>query len=70
MVVCLLESRGSTSYYDDNVWSRAGTMSQTPQPDKSFLCQLEDLEPHEQDREAEITSIKEEIRATVEAWDH
>lgn len=65
MHLILLQSCGSTSYHTDDEWSGAGIVSQTPQPDEPFLCQLEDLDSRKQDRLTEITRMREELRGEI-----
>lgn len=42
--------------------SGAGTISQTPQPNESYLCRLEDLKTCEQERQTQIMRMREEMR--------
>lgn len=71
MAVCYhsLESCGSTFLRCKRSWVWCWYMSHAPKPDETFLCWLEDIETHEQDRQEEITRMREKMRAKVEALD-
>lgn len=62
-----LESCRFTSYHTKDVRSDVGTVSQTSQHDESFLQQLKELETYKQDRQLEISRMREEMRANGEA---
>lgn len=68
-VVCHLplESCGSASYHANDDGSGAGTISQTPQPNESYLRRLEDLKTCEQERQTQIMRMREEMREEMRA---
>ena len=57
------ESRGSTSCHPDDGGSGGGMVSQTSSPDESLLHQINDLQTREQDRQADLTRLREDDEA-------
>ena len=57
------ESRGSTSCHADDGGSGGGMVSRTSPPDESLLRRLDDLQSREQDRQTELTRLREDYEA-------
>ena len=57
------ESRGSTSCYADDGGSGGGMVSRTSPTDESLLRRIDELQSREQDRQTELTRLREDVEA-------
>ena len=59
----LEDSHGSTSCHPDDGGSGGGMVSRTSPPDESLLRRIDDLQTREQERQADLTRLREDVEA-------
>ena len=64
------ESRGSTSCHADDGGSGGVMVIQTSPPDEYLLRRIDDLQSREQDRQLELTRLREDVEACYRQLSH